>query len=147
MDGPHLLVHIRPSPRLRAVLLAGSAAALAAPWLSALDPGAALLLDGLVLLVACGARAWLLPSPPLLLRRDARGWALGEAAAQEPVELLPDSTVWPLLTVLRIASVEGVRTLVLLPDSAAPAELRRLRAALRLQAPPSGHQDRVDGPV
>ena len=147
MDGPQLLVHIRPSPRLRAGLLAGIAVALAAPWLSALGPVAALVLDGLVLIVARRARPWLLLARPLLLRLDASGWALGEADATEPVEPLPDSTVWPRLTVLRLASAVGVRTLILLPDSAAPEELRRLRVALRLRAGRSGHQDRVDGPV
>lgn len=147
MDGPRLLVCLRPSPGLRAGLLAGIAVALVAPWLSALGPVAALVLDGLVLIVARRARPWLLFSRPLLLRCDASGWALGEADAPEPVEPLPDSTVWPLLTVLRLASAQGVRTLVLLPDSAAPAELRRLRVALRLRAGRSGHQDRVDGPV
>jgi toxin CptA len=50
-----------------------------------------------------------------------------------PATLLPSSFVSPLLTVLRVKSEagEGVRSVVLLPDSAPAEELRRLRVWLR----------------
>jgi toxin CptA len=50
-----------------------------------------------------------------------------------PATLLPSSFVSPLLIVLRVKSEagEGVRSLVLLPDSAPAQELRRLRVWLR----------------
>jgi hypothetical protein len=78
---------------------------------------------------------------------DPQGWTLSEDGADQAVEPLPDTTVWPYLTVLRLGAATGRRVLVLLPDSAPADDIRRLRAALRLRAPRSGNEDRVDGPV
>lgn len=147
MDGPRLSIRIRPSRRLRAGLLACACLALAAPWLSDLPVFPCVLADLCVLFVAARAAALIEPRRPVELLADECGWTLREGVEAEAVEPLADSTVWPGLIVLRLASRGGTRELVLLQDSADAAELRRLRAALRLRAASSGSQDRVDGPV
>jgi hypothetical protein len=147
MDGPRLSIRIRPSRRLRAGLLACACLALAAPWLSDLPVFPCVLADLCVLFVAARAAVLIEPRRPVELLADECGWTLREGAEAEAVEPLTDSTVWPGLIVLRLASRGGTRELVLLQDSADAAELRRLRAALRLRAGNSGSQDRVDGPV
>ncbi len=145
MDGPELLIPIRPSRLLQAALVSAFVAALAAPWLAAIPTLIRLLLDVSVLLVARSAWRGLRRESSLELRAGAQGWSLCSAAGCEPVEPLPDSTVWPLVTVLRLRSATGLRVLVLLPDSAPAWALRRLRAALRLGAGRSGGDDGVDG--
>ena len=147
MDGPRLSIRIRPSRRLRAGLLACACLALAAPWLSDLPPLPCVLADACVLFVAARAVALIEPRRPVELLADKRGWTLREGAMAEAVEPLADSTVWPGLIVLRLASGGRARELVLLQDSADAVELRRLRAVLRLRAGSSGNQDRIDGPV
>jgi toxin CptA len=50
----------------------------------------------------------------------------------EPVRLLPGSTLWPMLLLLRLGSADGrVHWLAVLPDSVAPDAMRRLRLAAR----------------
>lgn len=143
MDGPRLLIRTRPSRCLRVALLVGGALALVTPWLADIPPRWCLAADLLALVVLARVRL----GGNCELHTGPQGWTLCEDGAPEPVEPLPDSTVWPCLTVLRLGTARGHRVLVLLPDSAPAGELPRLRALLRLGAPTSGNQDRVDGAV
>ncbi|WP_426113724.1 protein YgfX [Massilia sp. PWRC2] len=52
-----------------------------------------------------------------------------------PVTLLAQSTLWPQLLVLRLRTADGgVLALLILPDSVAPGQFRRLSMALRAVA-------------
>jgi len=134
MDGPQLRIRLEPSRRLLALLGLLHLGAIAAPWVSALPWAAALGLSAAALLSLVAtwrahrrARAhggWELEC------RDG-AWTLQAGGVAEAVTPLPDSTVLPALIVLRLRAAAGVRTLVLLADSAPAAELRRLRVALR----------------
>jgi|SRR5437016_2110191 len=55
-----------------------------------------------------------------------------DAAHCELVNLMPGSTLWPMLLLLRLKSEDGrTRVLRILPDSVAPETLRRLSVACR----------------
>jgi len=121
--------------------------ALGAPWLADIRPLFAFLCDTAALLFLAPALPVLKDRHPVELHRTASGWIIVRADVTEPVRLLPDSSVWPWLMVLRVASPTGTRVLVLLPDSAPAERLRRLRVALSLGPDRSGNQNGIHGPV
>ena len=147
MDSPSLHLLISPSRGLRAGLAAGVLLALGTPWFADVRPLFAFLCDTAALLFLGPALPVLKNRHPVELHRSASGWVIVRAGVTEPVRLLPDSSVWPWLMVLRFASPTGTRVLVLLPDSAPAERLRRLRVALRLGDGLSGNQNGIHGPV
>ena len=145
MDGPELRIPLSPSRRLLCALLLLHAAALAAPWCANLHDWLRALLALFVFFSLL--RAWPVVwwRGDLALEGRAGVWSLRRDGESQAVALLPDSTVWSWMVVLRLRSADGVRSLVLLPDSAMPADLRRLRMRLRLCEGRSGHQNGVEG--
>jgi hypothetical protein len=135
MDGPNLELRLEPSRRLLRAQLLLHAAALAAPFGTALPTPARLLLVVLVTLSVVrqiGAfAAWRRRGPLCLYCRDG-AWTLGPPGVAVAVAPLGDSTVWPWLVVLRLRTPRGRRALVLLEDSLPGCGLRPLRAALRV---------------
>jgi toxin CptA len=122
----------KPSRLLRLLLLTMMALSLAAIYLAAI-PAVIQLLMGLAVMglsIWGGRRARFAEA----LRMTADGMLLcqdGEGEWRE-VEVLGDSLVSPALIVLRYRfETQGVRTQVLLPDSADAEGLRRLRVSLR----------------
>lgn len=125
-------IEVKPS-RLLGVLLGGMAAlALAAVWLAALPAGTRAIL-------AAGVIGWLvwnrrLGRAPCVMRVAPDGrLQCREGGEWCDAEVQGDSLVSPLLIVLRYrcAADRRTRTQVLLPDSAAADDLRRLRVSLR----------------
>lgn len=126
-------IAVKPSRVLGVLLAVMAGLALVAIWLAAFPSVAA----GPVL--AVGMLGWLAwrwhrartPSA-LRIATDGRLQCL-EAGEWRDVEVLEDSLASPLLIVLRYRSRagRGTRTHVLLPDSAAADDLRRLRVSLR----------------
>lgn len=103
------------------------------PWSAALR---------LLLLVLIGILAWRAFRPPSisalhLLEKGALECVLSNGE-RTPVSVLPDSTVFARLIVLRLRVGERgrVRALTLFPDSMTPAEFRALRVCLRWRAEP-----------
>jgi toxin CptA len=90
---------------------------------------------GLILFALFVARAWV---PPVeTLRIDGEGKISGKLAGQSvfiPLRLLTGATAHPWLTVLRLAGEPGSYRLVIVPDSVAPEDFRRLRVCLRWRA-------------
>lgn len=61
-----------------------------------------------------------------------QGIGTGGAPPPVPMRLLPGSTVWPGLILLRLCGEDGARcALALLPDSVAAGQFRRVSVALR----------------
>ncbi|MDO9467763.1 MAG: hypothetical protein Q8N48_14730 [Thiobacillus sp.] len=125
-------IEIKPSRRLGLLLAGMLLLALAALYLAAL-PGSLQLLLGMTV-TGLGVRGWRRARSPASLRiaADGRLQCLDDAAEWREAEILGDSFVSTALIVLRYrAAGEPVRTLTLLPDSAAADDLRRLRVSLR----------------
>lgn len=94
----------------------------------------------LLLLLLIGVLAWRAFRPPSisalrLLEKGALECVLSNGERM-PASVLPDSTVFARLIVLRLRVGERgrVRALTLLPDSMTPAEFRALRVCLRWRA-------------
>lgn len=138
MDGPVLEIRLEPSRVLWRALIALHLAAVAAPWLS----GAGLAPRILLSLAALCALGCLLRerrgAGPVVLRAGASGWSLEQARVQRAVEVLPGTTIWPWMIVLRLRTPQGTRTLLAGPGSAPPDALRALRLALRLGGDQAG---------
>ena len=145
MDGPELRIPLSPSRRLLLALLLLHAAALAAPWCASLPDWLRAVLALLVFFSLL--RAWPVVwwRGELALEARAGAWSLRRDGESQAVALLPDSTVWSWMFVLRLRCADGLRSLVLLPDSAKHADLRRLRTRLRLCDTRSGREDGVEG--
>ena len=145
MDGPELRIPLSPSRLLLLALLLLHGAALVAPWCANLPDWLRAVLALLVLfsLLRAWPAAWW--RGELALETRAGVWSLRRDGESQAVALLPDSTVWSWIVVLRLRCADGVRSLVLLPDSAMHADIRRLRTRLRLCEGRSGRQDGVEG--
>jgi toxin CptA len=125
-------IEIKPSHRLGLLLAGMLLPALAALYLAVL-PGSLQLLLG-VTVTGLGVWGWQRTRPPVRLRiaADGRLQCLDAADEWREAEILGDSFVSTALIVLRYrVAGEPVRTLTLLPDSAAVDDLRRLRVSLR----------------
>lgn len=125
-------IELKPSRLLGVLLMGASALAFAALALGTLPVavrlGAAAVVSGVV------AWGWWRSRPRDRLRRLGNGHLQVADAAGHwcDVEVQGDSFVSPLLIVLRYrVGRSRVRSLVLLPDSADAADLRRLRVSLR----------------
>lgn len=125
-------IELKPSRRLGLLLAGMLLLALAALYLAALPGG---LQVALVLLIT-GFSAWrwrrISTMERLRIAADGRLQCLDEAGEWRAAEVLGDSFVSTALIVLRYR-IEGrpARSLILLPDSAAADDLRRLRVSLR----------------
>ena len=101
------------------------------------------------LVVACLAAGALalqgtkVPLSALLLASDGRlSASCGGPQEFQPCSLLPGAYIHPLLTVFRIRIETGaLRTILVLPDSMAAEDARRLRLFLRFQAKPNDGDD------
>ena len=141
---------IRPSSALRAMQAALSVALLACGAVS--GPGMA----GALLLAGCMAGAFCQRGRVKPVRIDIS--AVGQirltvyhqmdeqhAAAGQCVRLLPGSTLWPGLLLLRLAGETGpVVRLAVLPDSAPRDVRRRLAVAARAIAAGGGHGSKIN---
>lgn len=136
---------VAPSRRLRFVLgsfgasllLAALAVALQAPLRFAAGPlvAGALLFAGLCVLHAAAVTATVHRidiSGPGQIRLTVQQGVWMEAHGGVPVALLPGSTLWPRLLLLRLGAAEGgpCRHLAVLPDSVAPQAFHGLVVAL-----------------
>jgi len=125
-------IELKPSRRLGLLLLGMTALALSALLLADLPRVTA---SGLgIAAIGLGAWGWRqsVPPTPLRLAPDGRLQCLDERLEWQDVEVLDDSFVSLALVVLRYrAAGRRMRSLVLLPDSADPDDLRRLRVSLR----------------
>jgi hypothetical protein len=138
-SAPPVDLVVRPSRLLAGSIFLAHALALGAAAYAPLPP---------VLLAAAGATV--VTSFIVLFRRHAMllgrqavrrlvwsadgRWELTDGeGATHPCTLLPEPTIGPPLTILRLADAAGrTRVLLLLPESAEREQLRRLRARLRL---------------
>ena len=121
-----------PSRRLGLLLSGMTALALWALYLAALPSGIQWAL-GLAVL-GWGGWGWRQARPRARLRiaADGRLQCLDDRAEWRDAEVLGDSFVSTALTVLRYrVAGQPVRSLTLMPDSADPETLRRLRVSLR----------------
>ena len=105
-------------------------------------------LPGLIQLVLAvsllGALIWALwqwrrPLPNLRIKADGQIQLNAVNGDWQHVEIMPGSFVSPGLSVVRLRAQASTYHLVLLPDSATPDELRRLRLSLRWA--PRTHSD------
>lgn len=125
-------IELKPSRRLGLLLLGMAALALVAIHLAAL-PGEIQLVLG-VAVIGLGVWGWRRARPTASLRvaPDGQVQCLDDTAEWRDAEVLGDSFASTALIVLRYRTAGGqVRTLTLLPDSAAADDLRRLRVSLR----------------
>jgi toxin CptA len=124
-------IELKPSRRLGLLLAGMLLLALAAVTLAAL-PGPLQLTLGMAVagLVGWGWRQ-ARPLARLRIAADGRLQCLDDAAEWCDAEILGDSFASTALIVLRYRMAGKVRTLTLLPDSAAADDLRRLRVSLR----------------
>lgn len=125
-------IELKPSCLLGLLLLGMTALALTAVYSSAL-PGVVQLVLAVGLIVLSGS-SWRQARHPEALRMTAGGrlQSMDEQGEWGDVEVLGDSLVTLALIVLRYRPPEGqVRSLILLPDSTTPDNLRRLRVSLR----------------
>lgn len=125
-------IEFKPSLRLGLLLAGMLLLALAAVYLAALPGGLQLTLGMTV--TGLGVLGWRRARPKASLRiaADGRLKCLDDSAEWRDAEILGDSFVSTALIVLRYRTAGGqVRTLTLLPDSAAADDLRRLRVSLR----------------
>lgn len=133
-------IELKPS-RLLGVLLAVTAGLALLALMRVALPDAARWGLATTVVALAGWGAWR-SRPRTRLRRlaDGRLQVPDQAGDWRDVEVLGDSFVSPLLIVLRYRIGGGrARSLVLLPDSADTADLRRLRVSLRW--PPRTHSD------
>ena len=125
-------IELKSSRMLGLLLLGMGGLSLVAISLSAL-PGAVRFSLGAGLIVLLGWN-WrrVRRTESLRIAPDGRLQSQDAGQGWRDVEVLGDSVVSPGLTVVRYRfSGAGVRTLVLLPDSAPAEDLRRLRVSLR----------------
>jgi hypothetical protein len=144
-----MTVVIAPSRRLHCLLAGFGAGLIAAAWVVLFSPSLRfagkpvvafmLLLAGACLVHAACRRATahrLDISGPGQLRLTVQQGVRGEAGGARPVAILPHSTLWPQLLVLRCGGVGGggerrlVRSVLVLPDSVAPEAFSALTVAL-----------------
>jgi toxin CptA len=126
-------IELKPSRRLGMLLLGMGALALVAAGLAALPAGIRLALGVCVMgLLAWGWRRARLTGA-LRVAADGRLQSPDGEGQWRDIEVQGDSLVSPALIVLRYRSAADrrVRSLTLLPDSAAADDLRRLRVSLR----------------
>lgn len=124
-------IELKPSRRLGLLLAAMAALALVAIGLAALPAAVQLGLGAVVIGLAVWSGQRARPGTRLRIAADGRLQCLDEAMEWRDAEVLGDSFVSTGLIVLRYRTAGKVRTLTLLPDSAGPDDLRRLRVALR----------------
>ena len=144
MDGPPQLFRIRPSRTRLAVGAAAHLLALSA-CLAGIPSGLGL---PLALLLALGLGREVLGyarSGVLLLGAGRDGWWIEERGVRSALQILGASRVWPSVVLLEFRTEDGVRRLLIAPDSLPLADLRRLRVALRLAGRGSGREDGIDG--
>lgn len=125
-------IELKPSRLLGLLLAAMVALGLTALWQATMPEGARWALA--LAVVGLAIRGWRQATRQARLRLSADGslQRLGGEAGWQDVEVLGDSFVSPFLVVLRYRiGGEGVRSHVLLPDSADADDLRRLRVSLR----------------
>ncbi len=125
-------IELKPSRLLGLLLLGGGGLVLAAISMADLPAGIALVLAGAA--IGLGAWCWrrTLRTASLRIAPDGRLQCLDDAAGWHDAEVLGDSFVSAALIVLRYRLTgPRVRSLTLLPDSAEPEDLRRLRVWLR----------------
>jgi toxin CptA len=125
-------IELKPSRRLGMLLLGMTLLALVAIYLAALPGEIQAGLGGIVL----GLSGWgwrrTLRIARLRIVAGGRLQSLDDTAEWGDVEMLGDSFASTALIVLRYRMAgQPVRTLTLLPDSAAADDLRRLRVSLR----------------
>lgn len=136
MHTPALTVELNASRQLTG-LLGGlhlvSAAALLLADLDGLLVTALLLLLCASLVYQLRRFAWLLlpQSVIRLIWQDGQMRLLRRDGSEETVYILPDSTVWLHLQVLRLQGSAGVERVIIMPDMAAQDVLRQLRVLLR----------------
>ena len=125
-------IELKPSRLLGLLLLVGVTLALTAIRLAEVPDAAAFALGAAVL--GLGLRGWrqAVPRTSLRIAADGRLQCLDDTAEWRDAEALDDSFVSTVLIVVRYRTADRpVRTLTLLPDSAAAGDLRRLRVSLR----------------
>ena len=125
-------IELKPSRLLWLLLLGMVTLALVAIRLAALPVAVQLALG--TIMVGLSVKGWRQTRYTVALRMTADGRLQGKDEQREwhDVEVLGDSLVSPALIVLRYRTpASHVRSLSLLPDSASPATLRRLRVLLR----------------
>jgi toxin CptA len=125
-------IELKPSRLLGLLLLGMTGLALTAAYYSAL-PGAVQLVLAAAIIVLSGL-SWRQTCHPEALRMTVGGrlQCMDEQGEWGDVEVLGDSLVTLALIVLRYRPPDGnVRSLILLPDSTTPDNLRRLRVSLR----------------
>jgi toxin CptA len=124
-------IELKPSRRLGLLLAAMASLALLAIGLAALPLAAQLGLGAVVIgLVAWGGQR-ARPGTRLRIAADGRLQCLDDMMEWRDAEVLGDSFVSTGLIVLPYRTAGKARALTLLPDSAGPDDLRRLRVALR----------------
>ncbi len=97
-------------------------------------PGRAQAIWVAVVLIVLGWGIWKMrrPLPSLRLKADGQIHISKAGADWQATEILPGSFVSPGLSVVRLRTAAGeLHRLTLLPDSASPDDLRRLRVSLR----------------
>lgn len=125
-------IELKPSRGLGMLLLGVAVLALLAIALAALSWAIKLVLG--LAVIGLSAWGWRRTSPRARLRMaaDGRLQGLDRQGNWLDAEVLGDSFVSTALIVLRYRMAgQPMRTLTLLPDSAAPDDLRRLRVSLR----------------
>jgi toxin CptA len=125
-------IELKPSRLLGLLLLGMAAVALAAIQFAALPGTVQLALGSIV--IGLSVAGWRKTRCPEALRMTADGrlQRTDDQGEWRDVEVLRDSLASPALIVLRYrTSGRHVRSLTLLPDSASPDNLRRLRVMLR----------------
>jgi hypothetical protein len=123
----------RASRLLRGLVLAATLAALVAIGIAALAPAVRFGAGALVIAVfAAWLRAQRRPLPALAIDAGGTLRVRGADGSWQPAVVLPESFVAVTWCVVRLALPDGRRiALTLLPDSAPPDALRRLRVLLR----------------
>ena len=125
-------IELKPSRLLGLLLLGMAAVALTAIQFAALPDTVQLALGSIV--IGLSVAGWRKTRCPEALRMTADGrlQRTDDQGEWRYVEVLRDSLASPALIVLRYrTSARHVRSLTLLPDSASPDNLRRLRVMLR----------------
>ena len=125
-------IELKPSRLLGLLLLGMTALVLAAIHYAALPGAVQLALAAAVIGLSGWSWRQTRHSEALRMTADGRLQSMDEQGEWRDVEMLGDSMVTSALIVLRYRPPDGpVRSLTLLPDSAAPDHLRRLRVLLR----------------
>ena len=123
---------VQASRRLRRLLAALHALAVAGLWLAALPGWGSALGTAAVAAAYWRARR---PTAPVVLRGlDDGRLELRQDGTWQAVELLPGSVAWPNCCVLRLRGDDFRRVLTVLPDSLDGETFRRLRVWLRWRA-------------